>query len=119
MKHRILSWNVRGLNEGNKHMQVRHLLSQWKVDIVFLQETKLELITTGLVQSPWRCPYVEWCHVAYVGASGGILLLWDRRVVTKVDVCLGNFVVASSFRNVDDGLEWAFVGVYGPNGDIH
>ena len=45
--------------------------------------------------------------------------MWDRRVVTKVDVCLGNFVVASSFRNVDDGLEWAFVGVYGPNGDIH
>jgi exonuclease III len=51
MKHRILSWNVRWLNEGNKRMWARHLLSQWKVDIVFLQETKLELITTGLVQS--------------------------------------------------------------------
>jgi hypothetical protein len=113
MKHKILSWNVRGLNEGNKRLRVRKLLSQWKVDTVCLQETKLELITNGLVQSLWRCLYVEWCHVA----SGGILLMWDRRVVTKLDICLGSFVVACSFRNVDDGLVWAFVGVYGPNRD--
>jgi hypothetical protein len=61
----------------------------------------------------WRC------HVAFVGALGGILLMWDRRAVSKVDVCLGNFVAACSFRNVDDGLEWAFAGTYGPNRDIH
>jgi hypothetical protein len=118
MKHKILSWNVRGLNEGYKRLRVRQLLT-WKVDIVCLQETKLEMITTILVQSLWRCPYVEWCYVASIGASGGILLMWDRRVVSKVDVCVGNFVAASSFRNVDDGLEWAFAGVYGPNRDIH
>ena len=45
--------------------------------------------------------------MASVGASGGILLIWDKRVVTKVDVCVGNFVAASSFKNVDDSLEWA------------
>jgi hypothetical protein len=60
---------------------------------------------------------VEWCHVASDGASGGTLLMWDRRVVAKLDVCLGSFVAARSFRNVDDGLVWAFAGVYGPNGD--
>jgi hypothetical protein len=119
MKHKILSWNVRGLNEGKKRLRVRRLLSQWKVDIVCLQETKLESITPDLVQSLRRCPYVEWSHVASVGASDGILLMWDRRVVTKVDVCQGNFVVACSFRNVGDGLEWAFAGVYGPNRDSH
>jgi hypothetical protein len=57
--------------------------------------------------------------VASFGASGGILLMWDRRVVSKVDVCQGNFVVACSFRNVVDGREWAFAGVYGPNRDAH
>ena len=67
----------------------------------------------------WRCPYTEWCYVASVGASGGILLMWDRRVVSKVDVCVGNFVAASSSRNVDYGSEWAFAEVYGPNRDIH
>ena len=57
--------------------------------------------------------------MALVGASGGILLMWDRRVVSKVDVCVGDYVAAGLFRNVDDGLEWAFAGVYGPNRDSH
>jgi hypothetical protein len=60
---------------------------------------------------------VEWCHVAFHGASGGILIMWDHRVVSKLEVCLGSFVVACSSRNVDDGLVWAFAGVYGPNRD--
>jgi hypothetical protein len=119
MKHKILTWNVRGLNEGNKRMRVRRLLSQWKVDIVCLQETKLEMITTSLVQSLWRCPYAEWCFVPSIGASGGILLMWHRRVVSKVDVCVGTFVAASLFRNVEEGLEWAFARVYGPNRNMH
>jgi hypothetical protein len=28
-------------------------------------------------------------------------------------------VAACSFINVDDGMEWAFAGVYGPNRDVH
>jgi hypothetical protein len=30
---------------------------------------------------------------------------------------LGHFVVACSFRNVEDAFVWAFAGVYGPNLD--
>jgi hypothetical protein len=26
MKPKILTWNVRGLNEGNKHLRIRNLL---------------------------------------------------------------------------------------------
>ena len=115
MKHNILTWNVRRLNEGRKRPRIKNLLSKWKVDIACLQETKLELVSNQLVQSLWRCPYVDWCHVVANGASGGILLIWDHRVVSKIDVCMGSFVVACSFKNVDDGLVWAFAGVYGPN----
>jgi hypothetical protein len=115
MNHKILSWNVRGLNEGRKRLKIRNLLSKWKVDIVCLQETKLKMVSNQLVQSLWRCPYKEWCHVDSCGASGGILLMWDRRVVSKIEDCLGNYVVACSFRNVEDGFLWAFAGVYGPN----
>ena len=117
MKHKILSWNVRGLNEESKRLRVRILLSLWKVGIVCLQETKISWFTPSLVHSLWRCPYVEWCYVAAEGASGGILLMWDRRVVSKIDVCLGSYVAACCFRNVEDGLVWAFAGVYGPNRD--
>ena len=49
------------------------------------------------------------------GASGGILLMWDRRVVEKVEEVVGHFSVSCKFKNVDDRFEWAFTGVYGPN----
>jgi hypothetical protein len=54
--------------------------------------------------------------VAAAGAAGGILLMWDKRVVTKLDTEVGECVAACSFKNVLDDFEWAFAGVYGPNG---
>jgi hypothetical protein len=52
-----------------------------------------------------------------VGASGGILLMWDRRVVEKIDEAVGDFSVSCRFRGVIDQFEWAFSGVYGPQTD--
>jgi len=117
MKPKILSWNVRGLNEGGKRLKVRNLIRQWKADIICLQETKLEFISNSLVRSLWGCHFVDWCYLASCGASGGILILWDRRIVEKLDEYVGEFVVACSFRSVADDFSWAFAGVYGPNFD--
>jgi exonuclease III len=118
MKCNILSWNVRGLNSPDKMMMVRNLLRQWRVDIVCLQETKLEHISRRVVNSVWGCPYVDWCYAAAIGAAGGILLMWDKRVVSRLDMEVGECVAACSFKNVVEGFEWAFAGVYGPNGDF-
>ena len=51
------------------------------------------------------------------GAAGGILLMWDRRVVEKIEECVGRFVVACMFRSVTSNCEWAFARVYRPNDD--
>jgi len=45
--------------------------------------------------------------------------MWDRRVMEKIEVCLGEYAVACSFRNIEENLTWAFAGVYGPNLDSH
>jgi hypothetical protein len=34
MKHKIISWNVRDLNERDKRLRISNLLRLWKVDIV-------------------------------------------------------------------------------------
>jgi hypothetical protein len=49
---------VRGLNEGDKCLRMRNLLREWKVDIVSLQETKLEVISCSFVHSLWGCHHV-------------------------------------------------------------
>jgi exonuclease III len=46
---KLLSWNVRGLNEENKCLMVRNLFREWKVDIVCFQETKLEVMSRNVV----------------------------------------------------------------------
>jgi len=117
MKPKIFSWNVRGLNEGDKLLRVKNLLRQWKTNIICLQETKLEIIPNNIVRSHWGCPFVDWCYLASCGASGGMLIMWDKRIVEKIDVFVGEFVLACSFRSVVDDFSWAFVGVYGPNID--
>jgi hypothetical protein len=61
---------------------------------------------------------VDWIYKAAVGASGGMLLMWDRRVVEKREECMGGYTLACSFKNVEDQFEWVFGGVYGPNGDV-
>jgi exonuclease III len=71
MNCNILSWNVRGLNSPDKRLMVRNLLRQWRVDIICLQETKLDHISRRDVISVWGCPYVDWCYVAAIGAAGG------------------------------------------------
>jgi hypothetical protein len=117
MQLKIITWNVRGLNDLNKHFQVRHLLKLWKADIVCLQETKLELVTKGLVRNIWGIHHVDWLYLGSMGASGGILLMWDSRVVEKIDDAVGNFSVSCKFRSVVNQTEWAFSGVYGPQTD--
>ena len=86
---KILSWNVRGLNEKEKRLKIRNLLRTWRADIVCLQETKLEWVTRGLVRSIWSCPYLDWLYLGSKGVSGGILLMWDRRVVEKIEEAVG------------------------------
>jgi hypothetical protein len=43
--------------------------------------------------------------------------MWDKRIVEKIDVFMGEFVLAYSFRSVVDDFSWAFAGVYGLNID--
>ena len=47
MNLKILSWNVRGLNDGRKRLIVKNLLRDWKCDVICLQETKLAAWTAS------------------------------------------------------------------------
>ena len=98
----ILSWNVKGLNVVEKRLQIRNLLRTWRPDIVCLQETKLEWITRGIVRSIWSCPYIDWLYLGFKAASGGIVLMWDQRLVEKVEEAVGQFSVSCKFKNVGD-----------------
>ena len=56
---------------------------------------------------------MDWVYLGSEGALDGILLMWDRRVVEKIDEAVGLFSVACKFQCIEDQHEWAFFGVYG------
>jgi exonuclease III len=60
MKPKIISWNVRSLNDKEKRLGIRGLLREWKANIVCLQETKMDVITREVVRSLWGCHHVGW-----------------------------------------------------------
>ena len=100
------------LNDKKKRLLIRNFLRTWKADLICFQETKLEWVTRGIVRSIWSCLFVDWLYLGSEGASGGILLMWDRRVVEKLEEAVGNFSISCKFKNVSDHFEWAFTGIY-------
>ena len=51
VKLRVISWNVRGLNNPKKREFVKYWLKNWKCDTVCLQETNLVEVDLQLVRS--------------------------------------------------------------------
>ena len=117
MNLKIVSWNVRGLNDSDKRLRVRNLIRLWKADLICLQETKMGYFDRKLIRSLWGSPHVDWISLGSNGASGGILLMWDKRVLEKINEVHGYFSLSCKFRTVAIQFEWVYTGVYGPNID--
>ena len=89
MTLQLLSWNVRGLNNPRKREVCKNLLKEWKCDIVCLQETKVSSSNVVFVRSLWGSPFIDWAGLDAVQTSGGVLLIWDRRIFENLDVIVG------------------------------
>ncbi|GFZ18132.1 hypothetical protein Acr_26g0014010 [Actinidia rufa] len=61
-----------------------------------------------------RCPTGEGESLRAEGTTGGILIMWDTRYLTGLDVLVGIHSISCLFKNVEEGNTWAFAGVYGP-----
>jgi hypothetical protein len=72
MKPKILSWNVRGLNERDKRLRVRNLLKEWKAHVICLEETILENLLRVVVSSLWCCQRVDWCYLGSRVCKDGV-----------------------------------------------
>ena len=51
MNIKLLSWNVRGANDNNKRRIIKSFVKKQKVDLLCIQETKIQLMTEGVVKS--------------------------------------------------------------------
>ena len=113
MKVKILSWNVRGVNDPNKRKVINNFIRTQRVDLVCLQETKGQEMNNVMACSLRVGRFLKWKALNAEGTEGGILLLWDKRRISLVDSVIRSFLVSCLFRMAEDGFRWVSSGVYG------
>ena len=104
MNLKLLSWNVRGLNNPHKRDTVKNLLKEWKCDVVCFHETKLDYTNSSVMKSFWGSLLIDWVSLDVIHKTGGVLLNWDKRVYEKIDYMIGSFSVSILLRGVSDGF---------------
>ena len=114
MKIRIISWNVKGANNPEKRKLIKAFLKSQRANVICLQETKIKAINRGLVGSLGARRFLDWGAINAVGASGGLVVFWDSRVLTLKGLEKGNFTISCRFKNLNDNFVWVFTGIYGP-----
>jgi hypothetical protein len=78
---KIFSFNIHGLGMAEKRREIRRLIVEKNPDVFCIQETKLEVVDDVLCRSLWGSDDVAYSFKPSVGASGGILTMWNTRVV--------------------------------------
>ena len=68
-----------------------------------------------LVKSLWGHQHVDWVALDATNTAGGIVLMWDTRVVERVDAVVGQFLVSCCWHGLVDDFNWVCSGVYGPH----
>ena len=75
MKIKILSWNVRGVNDPEKRRVIKSFLRSNRADLVCLQETKAQQMNNVMACTIGVGRFLNWRALNAKGSAGGILLL--------------------------------------------
>ena len=114
MNIKLLSWNVRGVNESRKRKVIKSVVRKQKVDLFCIQETKIQLMSESVVRSLGSGRFLECKALNACGSAGGMLICWDKRVLELLEWEVGQFSLSCKFKTLENGVIWAFTGVYGP-----
>ena len=58
---------------------------------------------------------MDWNALEADQIACGVLIMWDKRALEKMEAMVGTFLVSVKWQGVVDGFIWACSGVYGPN----
>ncbi|XP_016207248.1 uncharacterized protein LOC107647708 [Arachis ipaensis] len=106
-------WNVRGLGGYGKWCMVKELKKKYRLNMLGLIETKKESVSRFDVARLWGCDTVDWECVESVGASGGLLLMWDNFLFTRLNCYKGDGWLSVEGILTKNNFKCVFCLVYG------
>ena len=90
------------------------MIKDQKVDLVCLQETKMQEMSKRIVRSLGVGRCLDWGAINSRGASDEVLVFWDNRVLQLLEAEVGTFSMSCWFKSYEDDFCWIFTKVYGP-----
>ena len=105
----VLCWNVRGLNSEARQRAVRQKIDERHCAIACLQETKCASFDYRMLKS--FCPkrFDSFAFSPSLGASGGILVVWNSSIFGGTLLQVQQFAVVIEFvsrHKMSAGLLW-------------
>lgn len=110
----IMVWNVRGLNKKSRRDTISDLVAAARPEIVCLQETKIQDMTTHILLSTLGFELDGHVALPATGTRGGALVARKNASCKALTSRIDNYSVL--FQNCD-GTQWWFTGIYGPQLD--
>lgn len=110
----MLCWNVQGLNSEPKQLAVHNAISSSGCAIICLQETKRTQIDMSFVKL--FCPrnFDQFVFMPSVGASGGLITVWDISLFAGNTLFVKSFAVGVNFKSLQTAKSWSLINIYGP-----
>jgi exonuclease III len=111
---KLFSWNVRGLGGAEKRKEVRNLVAEKRPQILCLQETKMVLCDEIMCATLWSDSSFSFSYRPSVGASGGILTMWDTLEVEVWSSVSYAHVLQIHGRFIHTNEEFYLFNIYAP-----
>ncbi|GAU50621.1 hypothetical protein TSUD_410220 [Trifolium subterraneum] len=108
----IISWNIRGLGGLEEQKEVRKLVGDLSPVILCLQETNLQTCDDFLCSTLWGNSPHSFSFRPSIGASGGLLIIWDTSEVEVWSTESREHVMWCHGRFTKYGEEFYVVNVY-------
>lgn len=70
--------NIKGRSNIVKRKRIACLIQASKIDVCFIQETKLASLDELIVSLLWGDSNVKWTESGVVGSAGGVVILWEE-----------------------------------------
>ncbi|XVF38299.1 hypothetical protein REPUB_Repub20aG0089000 [Reevesia pubescens] len=102
------------MGHSTKWVVLRKLVSINKVEMLLIQETKLELIDISIVNFIWPDSNFDWCFQPSMGSSGGLLMIWDKDCFHFFSSSLSHHVLLSKGKWISHNFDCVMCNIYAP-----
>ncbi|GKU90664.1 hypothetical protein SLEP1_g4631 [Rubroshorea leprosula] len=94
--------------------EIHELVNKHRPEVLFLQETKVENVDKSYYRRLWDSDDMDWVAKSSLGASGGLIIIWNRAVLQKVSVFEGEGYIGIQGLWGADALPCFLCNVYSP-----